>query len=199
MVRDPDDDVKRVLSDMRELGFKALEMVAGLLDVEDLEEGLLIADPAEVAVDHFIHSISSHQRTTALARELSLEFAVPNGMVAHFDRQLISRVVENLVDNSVRYAPFGGRVRISAELDDGTLILRVGNDGPPVPEAQRDKLFERYYRIDARRAGARANRGLGLYFCKLAVEAHQGTIGIEQLEEYPACFAVRLPQQASAA
>ncbi len=195
MIRDPDEDVKRVLSDMRELGFKALEMVAGLLDVEDLEEGLLIADPVEVAVDQFIHSISNHQRATALARELSLEFAVPNGMVAVFDRQLISRVVENLVDNSVRYAPYGGRVRISAELADETLILRVGNDGPPVPEAERAKLFDRYYRLEARRAGARANRGLGLYFCKLAVEAHSGTIRIEEMPEYPACFAVLLPQK----
>jgi signal transduction histidine kinase len=73
------------------------------------------------------------------------------------------------------------------------MLIRVGNDGPPVPVEQRAAIFDRYHRLEARRAGARANRGLGLYFCKLATEAHGGTILVEEIADLPACFTVRLP------
>jgi two-component system CheB/CheR fusion protein len=63
-----------------------------------------------------------------------------------------------------------------------------------VPAPERERIFGRYYRLEARRAGARANRGLGLYFCKLAVEAHGGTIAVEETDELPTCFVLRIPQ-----
>jgi signal transduction histidine kinase len=78
--------------------------------------------------------------------------------------------------------------------DNGTFEIAVGNDGPPVPEAEREKIFGRYFQVEARRAAARANRGLGLYFCKLAAEAHGGTIHVEERGELGAVFVVRIPE-----
>jgi len=63
-----------------------------------------------------------------------------------------------------------------------------------VPAAERDKIFGRYFQVERRRASARANRGLGLYFCKLAVEAHGGTIHVEQRGDLGAVFVVRVPE-----
>lgn len=192
------DLVDRILGDLTELSVKALSMVAGLLDVEDLEEGLLIADPAEVDVDTFVHDIARHHTARLHARELSLDFQVDAPLSGRFDRQLMGRVVENLLDNAVRYAPRRGKVVVRAQREDGAVVIRVGNNGPPVPEGQRSAIFDRYHRLEARRAGARANRGLGLYFCKLATEAHGGTILVEELEDMPTCFTVRLPNQTPA-
>jgi two-component system CheB/CheR fusion protein len=63
-----------------------------------------------------------------------------------------------------------------------------------VPEQDRDKIFGRYFQVERRRQAARQNRGLGLYFCKLAVEAHGGTIHVEQRGDLGAVFVVRIPE-----
>jgi signal transduction histidine kinase len=182
------------LRDCRELAAKALSLVASLLDVEELEEGLLEADPTETSMLDFVKKASISHRATVEARSLDLSLEVEPDLRARLDVDLCGRMLENLLDNAVRYARREGRVVVRAHLEGGALVLQVGNDGQPVPESERDNMFERYYRIEARRAGARANRGLGLYFCRLVAEAHGGTIELTETAELPALFVVRLPQ-----
>ncbi len=183
----------QILDDCRDLAAKALSLVAGMLDVEELEAGLLQAAPSPIRVVDLIHQAGRHHITTIKARKLSLEYEADKDMRAFVDIDLAGRMVENLLDNAVRYAPYKGKVVVSAESDGKDLILRVGNNGPAVPELEREQIFGRYYRIEARRAGARANRGLGLYFCKLVAEAHGGTIDVQETEGFSACFVVRFP------
>ena len=111
--------------------------------------------------------------------------------------ELTYRVLESLLDNAVRYAPRAGQVRVWARRDGDAIEIAIGNDGPPVPEADREAIFGRYYRIEERRAGARAGRGLGLYFCRLAIEAQGGTLMVEQRGGLGAVFVARVPQVAS--
>jgi len=191
---DPPDLVREILGDCHTLAAKALSMVASILDVEELEEGLLNAAPVPTRVHPLISGVTRHHSATLKARELALDVRVDPDLSARLDPELVGRVVENLLDNAVRYASRKGKVVVAASLRDGLLDIRVGNDGPPVPAEERDKIFGRYYRIEARRSGARANRGLGLYFCKLVAEAHGGTISVEELPETPTCFVVRIPQ-----
>jgi signal transduction histidine kinase len=108
-------------------------------------------------------------------------------------------VVENLLDNAVRYAPRRGEVRFRARAQGDALIMEVGNSGPEIPESEKARIFERYYRLEGRRQGARTNRGLGLYFCRLAAEAHAGTIEVTSTEGLPACFVLTLPGAIAAA
>ncbi len=185
---------RQSLDDCRDLSSKALSLVAGLLDVEELEEGLLHAVPSPIPVVDLIHQAGRHHITTVRARKLSLEYSADESMRASVDAELAGRMVENLLDNAVRYAPYKGKVMVSAERDGRDLVLRVGNNGPPVPETEREQIFGRYYRIEARRAGARANRGLGLYFCKLVAEAHEGSLAVQETEAFPACFVARFPR-----
>ncbi len=107
-------------------------------------------------------------------------------------------MIENLLDNATRYAPRGGRCGIAAGRHGEVVEIAIGNSGPPVPVADREQIFGRYFQVERRRASARANRGLGLYFCKLAVEAHGGTIHVEERGDLGAVFVVRLPGQPSA-
>jgi signal transduction histidine kinase len=102
-----------------------------------------------------------------------------------------------MLDNATRYAPRGGRCGISAKRNADSLVeIAIGNSGPPVPVADREQIFGRYFQVERRRASARANRGLGLYFCKLAVEAHGGTIHVEERGDLGAVFVARLPARA---
>lgn len=190
--------VKRALRDLQDLAEHALSLVASLLDVEELEEGLLAAQLEDVDVAELLSRTSRHQRAVIEFRELGLEVDIPAALEARLDPHLVSRVVENLVDNAVRYAPRGGKVRVAALRDGGDLIIEVSNSGPAVPPGERDAIFDRYFRVEQRRQAARANRGLGLYFCKLAAQAHGGRIAAtDGTAELPARFELRLPQARS--
>ena len=182
------------LEDCDTLVQKVLGLVATILDVDELEDGILRAQLSSVRLAELVERARSGNRANFEMRQLAIEVDVPADMIVRLDRDLMGRVIENLVDNATRYAPRGGRVAVAARRDEQGIEIAVGNSGPPVPAAERDKIFGRYHQIEARRVSARQNRGLGLYFCKLAAEAHGGTIHVEERGDLGAVFVVRLPE-----
>jgi signal transduction histidine kinase len=111
------------------------------------------------------------------------------------DPDLVARVIENLLDNAIKYAPRGTVIRVVARgAPGGGVTVRVEDRGKGVPADQRARIFERYARLhrDAM-VLSRTSRGLGLAFCKLAVEAHGGTIGVEDHEGGGAVFHATFP------
>ncbi len=172
---------------------KALGLVATILDVDELEDGILRAHIVPNRVSELIERALAGNRANLEVRQLAFELRCDPNLVVKLDRELFSRIFENLLDNAARYAPRGGRCILHVERDADGVEIAVGNNGPPVPAAEREKIFGRYFQVEARRAAARANRGLGLYFCKLAVEAHGGTIRVEQRGDLGAVFVVRIP------
>lgn len=182
------------IDDATTLVGKALGLVATILDVDELEDGILRAHASPVRIIELIDRAKSGNKAQFEVRGLKLDVDVDPDMVVRIDRDLFSRVIENLIDNSVRYAPRNGRCAIGVRRDDAGVEIWIGNSGPPVPESERERIFGRYFQVEARRAAARANRGLGLYFCKLAAEAHGGTIHVEQRGDLGAVFVVRIPE-----
>ncbi len=184
------------IDDAQTLVEKALGLVATILDVDELEDGILRADRQTTKLRELIDRARAGMRAHFEVRHLVLDLVCDPSTMISIDRDLMGRVLENLLDNAARYAPRGGRVAVHVKRDNGTFEIAVGNGGPPVPEAEREKIFGRYFQVEARRAAARANRGLGLYFCKLAAEAHGGTIHVEERPEQKlgAVFVVRIPE-----
>ncbi|HEY5935220.1 MAG TPA: HAMP domain-containing sensor histidine kinase [Kofleriaceae bacterium] len=181
------------LDDATTLVGKALGLVATILDVDELEDGILKATLTPVRLLELIDAAKAGNRAHFEVRQLQFEVDCSPELVVPLDRDLFGRVFENLLDNAARYAPRDGRCTVTAKREGGIIEIAVGNNGPPVPEAERVAIFGRYFQVEARRAAARANRGLGLYFCKLAVEAHGGTIHVEQRGDLGAVFVVRVP------
>ncbi len=188
-----DDMMVQCLDDLDQLGARVLSMANSLMDVEQLEEGLLVAERDDVELGEFVRRFPRMYEAAVLARKLTLKVEVPSNLHAVFDMQLISRIVENLLDNAVRYTPRKGNVLLRVYADNRDLVIEVGNSGPEIPDEEKHAMFERYYRLEARRAGARASRGLGLYFCRLAAIAHDGDIDVQSRPDFPACFILRLP------
>ena len=113
------------------------------------------------------------------------------------DSSIISRIVQNLVANAVKVSPERGEVLISAEpCDDDAVLVTVADRGPGVPDELTESIFEKFSGVEARRNGLMVNHGLGLTFCKLAVEAHGGTIWVEAREGGGSLFRVKLPSRA---
>jgi K+-sensing histidine kinase KdpD len=111
----------------------------------------------------------------------------------HADEDLLRRTLTNLVENAIRYAPSETSVTVAAaRLAEGT-DLRVADAGPGIPPEKREKVFDAFAQVEAgERVVARGSRGLGLTFCKVAVEAHGGSIWIEDAAP-GAAFCMRFP------
>jgi signal transduction histidine kinase len=116
------------------------------------------------------------------------------------DRDLIRRVLENLIDNAYKYGPRHTTINIEilpATMDDGAeraVEIRVRDEGEGVPAPYRQLIFEKYGRVEGRTgAAARGSHGLGLVFCRRAVGVHGGAIWVEDGAGRGGCFCVRLP------
>jgi signal transduction histidine kinase len=106
---------------------------------------------------------------------------------------LVRRVLENLISNGIKHTPTGGKLRIVIRTNSGTVRVAVHDEGPGVPLAARQRIFEKFGAITTRREQSYHSVGLGLAFCKLAIEAHGGSIGVEAAVPRGSVFWFELP------
>lgn len=189
-----DDDGVEAATDIVRSAESMHRMVMDLLDVGRSEEGALPMHTAPLDVGAFLREVGAAVAVRAKTRGQAIEVVTDAPGMIEADRDLLWRVMENLVDNCLKYAPSGEKVTLSARARDHLCEIRVSDRGPGVPEAYREKIFEKYARLDAdANRHARSSRGLGLLFCRLAVEAHGGRIRVEQNAPHGASFCIELP------
>ncbi|MGH7285197.1 MAG: hybrid sensor histidine kinase/response regulator [Polyangiaceae bacterium] len=169
-------------------------MILNLLDVSKGDEGKLAPKRAEVDLRAMTNAIASELDANAKSRKLSFDIALGTDHV-RADDDLLRRAVTNLVENAIRHAPAGSTVKIAAARKENTTEIVVSDAGAGVPAELRDKIFDPFAQVEgADRPATRTGRGLGLTFCKLAIEAHGGTIVVEDAAP-GALFRVRLPDE----
>ena len=167
-----------------------LRMITNLLDVGKADEGRLAPARRQIDARELVDSAIAELSVRAGSSQVALvaEVNVPS---VHADPDLVERVLANLIENAIRHAPEDSKVRITAASADGGVELSVADSGAGVPAERRDEVFERF--VTGTDTATRTNRGLGLAFCKLAVEAHGGRIWID--DAHPgAVFRVFLPR-----
>jgi len=167
-----------------------LRMITNLLDLSKADEGGLAPVRQPIPVSELLDEVQEAMYPRAREAGVTLKAASTGGAAIVGDRDLILRTVENLVDNAIRYAPEHTDISLTAAADAGGIELRVADAGPGVPEELRGLVFERF--VQAEEGRARTSRGLGLAFCKVAVEAHGGRIWIEDATP-GAIFCIRIP------
>lgn len=167
-------------------------MISDLLDVPRLEEGRLEPRKVPFTAAILLEEVRRSLDGVARARRLTLDVAAPPELEVVGDSELLVRVVENLASNALRYAPTGGRVRLEAGTDAQCHWLAVRNDGPPIPPETRTRIFDKYIQGEAEK-DSRRGYGLGLYFSRLAAEAHGGQLAVEDTPGWSTSFVVRLP------
>ena len=165
-----------------------LRMITNLLDLGKADEGRLTPARTSVAAQELVDHAIADLAARAAAGGVKL---VPDVQLEHVsvDRDLMQRVLANLVENAIRHAPEGSEIRVRAAPAAAGFELSVADTGPGVPPELRDQVFDRF--VSGGHSG-RTNRGLGLAFCKLAVAAHGGTITID--DAHPgAIFRIAIP------
>jgi signal transduction histidine kinase len=184
---------------------KLLVMVNNLLDLGRLEAGEIVPEQKPTAVSEFVQNAVGEMLPLAMEMEVTMTVdsagldALPRVSV---DPDMIERVALNLLDNALKFSPPGSGVTLKAELldedeedeDEEPRMVQVAviDSGPGIPEEDRTRIFERYQQVRGQQ-GRRRGTGLGLAFCRMAVEAHGGRIWIEDAPEGGSAFKFTLP------
>ncbi len=169
----PPETISEALTDVTQSTERLVGLVATLIDVEKAEAGHLTIEREQTDVRALLEAVVHEHHRESEDRRVNVTIDC-EARPMNLDRALVTRALENLLLNALRYAGAGGRVQISAREMGDELELVVRNTGRAIPTEQRSQLFQKYATTERRARGD--NLGLGLYFCRLVAEAHGGTI-----------------------
>ena len=164
-------------------------LVAGQIDADAVEFDLETCDPVELA-EGVLESAALH---------------LPDGISLHIDKKgtrpiicdanKLRQVLVNLVDNAIKYSPEGGEVEIRLDAHNGECLIQIADEGLGIPSSERERIFEKFYRLDPHQTRGVGGTGLGLYICRELVERMNGRLEVESEPGKGTTFAFELPAE----
>jgi NtrC-family two-component system sensor histidine kinase KinB len=153
-------------------------LINSLLDIRRLEAGQPLANQQETAPAELIREAADTVRPVLESRQQELRIEVDEGLpVLLADADMLRRVLINLLENAGKFTPSGGHISIGARQDEGEVTIWVQDTGSGIPPDERERIFDKFSRLQTE-SGPKGF-GLGLAFCRMAVEAHGGKIWVE--------------------
>ncbi|MFZ5444507.1 MAG: sensor histidine kinase [Myxococcota bacterium] len=189
-----DAEVATSLLDASTEAIRLGSMINDLLDITRLESGSFPLDRQPGVAEETLDAVVRHLGAQARARRVKLVLEPPPRVFLDVDHPLLRRALENLVSNALRYTPAEGTVRLEGRVRGEAFEFVVRNEGPSISPDARATLFDKFVQAGNRAENRRAGWGLGLYFCKLCVDAHGGSISLEDAPGWGASFVVQLPR-----
>ncbi|MAS32447.1 MAG: hypothetical protein CL610_00485 [Anaerolineaceae bacterium] len=173
---------------------KLLNRVDSLLDISRMKSGIMSLHLEVSVLGPLAENVCSELEPLANDLGVHITAHIPDDLPQTvMDVEKIERVLLNLVDNALKFSPRESEIRIHAVLQEKVLRVEVIDQGPGVPEAERLSIFDRFVQIQNQSGRLRRGSGLGLNFCKLAVEAHNGRIWIDDNPAGGSIFIFTLP------
>lgn len=171
-------------------------LVAQLFELASLEAGAIELHRETFSLGELAQDVVQKFRLPADRAGIHLEAELPADLaLVEGDVRLIERVLDNLIDNGLRYTPRGGRVTVGLRADDdGGVEVRVEDTGPGIPEDELTRIFDRFYRGAEERRKHNAGIGLGLAIAHRAVELHGSDLRVDSAEGHGTRFLFRLPR-----
>jgi two-component system, OmpR family, phosphate regulon sensor histidine kinase PhoR len=173
---------RRFLEIIRDHAARLGRLTDDLLKLARIEAGKLEVEFQPVSVAELVESCAATTLFKASHREIALNLSYPPGLPSvRGDASLLREVIQNLLDNAVQYTSPGGSVNLTAALRDHEAVITVADTGIGIPLADQERIFERFYRVDAARSREVGGTGLGLSIAKHIVEAHGGRLWVESV------------------
>ena len=195
-VEDPVDS-RRFLEIVARQADRLASIIEDLLALSRIEQsegaGNLPMEPTQIAA--VFAAVAADLGPRVAERTLRLEVVCPEDLETEGNPPLLEQAVINLVDNAIKYSEPGGTVRLTAERDEGGIVIRVADDGVGIEAEHLPRLFERFYRVDKARSRKLGGTGLGLSIVKHIVQAHGGGIDVASTPGQGSTFTIRLPGQ----
>lgn len=171
-------------------------LIEDLLTISRLESGQIVLNLNEVRLRSEAARVLDDLRTRAGEKKVSVVIEVPPRLTARADADRLQQVLSNLIENAIKYGRARGRVRIGGRArPDGKAEVWVRDDGPGIPVEARDRVFERFYRVDRARSRDTGGTGLGLSIVKHIVQAHGGEVWLKSDLGEGTTFFFTLPRE----
>ncbi len=178
----------------RQAGLQMLQIVSNLLDLGKYEHNVMIPAAFNVSLSQIIHQAFSETTYLAEQKSIRLMLHYHNDYLVSAEQEIIKRVFVNLFTNAIKFSPTGGCIRIFTELTSDTVVkIVVQDEGEGISPGYLPLIFEKFSQGVPRNSGFSVSTGIGLAFCKMAVEAHGGTIGVVSDQGRGSSFWFTLP------
>lgn len=158
------------------------DMISNLLDIGKMEEGKLALRYEEINLDVIFREITDVMRVLARQEGKSISVHTPSGLPnIKADKEILKRIISNLIGNALKFTSSDSEIEIAASYntENKEVVVSVKDQGEGIPKEYLQRVFEKFVQVESAQAGKRSGRGLGLTFCKMAVEAHGGRIWVE--------------------
>ena len=169
-------------------------LIEDLLTISHLESGRIVMNLKPVRLRGEVERVRDDLQSRALEKQVNIENGVSESVVVSADSDRLQQVLYNLVENAIKYGRQGGQVRIGAKaLPKSKIEVFVTDDGPGIPLEAKDRIFERFFRVDRARSRETGGTGLGLAIVKHIVQAHGGEVGVRSEAGQGSTFYFTLP------
>lgn len=191
--------VKEFLGDMSDEVDRLTRIVERLLTLTRLDNGNSDLKLEETDIKSMLNQIVKKLSSIAQAKDIILytDYSYNANEALLIDYDKIYEALYNIIDNAIKYSPEGGYVHVDVHSDSGNMIIMIEDNGPGIPEEERERIFERFYRLDDSRARDTGGTGLGLSITKEAILMHGGSVEVQQAASGGSIFIVKLPMNAS--
>ena len=172
-----------------------VQIVDQLLVSAQLDRGALHLDESEVDVRALCSAVIESARLRAAAgREIAFD-APPAATTVRCDESLLRQVLVNLVENALKYSLNGGRIEVRVLNESASVQIEVEDEGLGIPPAEQERIFEKFYRLDAAMTRGVGGSGLGLYISREIVTQMGGSLSVRSVPEVGSTFTVTLPRR----
>ena len=184
----------RILERSRERTRGLLALINDLLAISRMQAGRLAKEKEKLPLGILLKEIAELMKGEALGKKVTIEMAVPDDLpLVQANREDVTRVFTNLLDNAIKYNHHGGRVFLRAGAGDAFVRVEVHDTGIGIPKKDVAHLFDEFYRVKSKETRAITGTGLGLSIAKKIVEGHNGHIEVESRLHQGSTFRVLLP------
>ena len=191
---DDPDQVRRFAARLATEAARLVRITGEIIDLSRLQAADALHQPELLELDSVIAAAVDQNRVAAEAGGVTLVAARDPGARVYGDEDLLVVAVHNLIANAIAYSPNRGRVGVGISRRDGFVEIAVTDQGVGIPEEDRDRVFERFYRVDQARSRHTGGTGLGLSIVKHAVQNHGGDVKVWSLVGKGSTFTIRLPE-----
>jgi two-component system sensor histidine kinase SenX3 len=193
--KDDSEAVTKFASRMQIEAKRLTDLVQEIIQLSRVQDSDPLQEAQVLSVSDFIKEALDQCRTTAESRQITLTYNQSEEAKIMGDRDQLTMAVHNLIENAINYSPIDTKVSVSTSLLEGIVTISVTDQGIGIPEAETERIFERFYRVDPARSRETGGTGLGLSIVKHIVTKHGGEISVWSAENVGSTFSIRLPIQ----
>jgi heavy metal sensor kinase len=186
-------EYKEAMGSMLEEVDRLTTLVDTLLRLSHGDAGTVRLRRERADLGHLASEVSTSLALLAEERNQRLAVDVAEGVVLSIDRLVLREAITNIVDNAIKYSPSGSTIHVRVRAEQGRAVLEVQDEGPGIPREHRERIFDRFFRVDEGRSRERGGAGLGLAIARWAVEVNGGRISVDDTRSRGAAFRIVLP------